>query len=206
MGDDALATSWKLKHYDPSVLKAVALTDFYHKSPPNGHIVECGVGIGWSLGLLAHLSEQKIFGFDSFEGFPDGGKDDGDFKKSNYHAYSLLSKDLVLDGLRNIGISKRDLESRIVLCKGFFPDSFNNFNKTVSLVHLDVDLAESYRYCMEKFYPLLQRGGIMTFDEYDHELSINEWPGAKKAIDAFVDKNHLTLHRHWTGYVYLIKG
>ena len=91
--------------------------------------------------------------------------------------------DLVIKNLKNNNISQKKLNN-IIFKKGFFPDSFNGFNEKISFLHLDVDLYNSYKNCLDFFYPLLVNGGIITFDEYDN----TKWTGAKVAIDEFLKK------------------
>ena len=79
-----------------------------------------------------------------------------------------------------------------------------------SFLHLDVDLYQSYKDCLEFFYPKLLKGGIVTFDEYtvDYELKKKKgwsFSGAKTAIDEFVEKNNLKLKHHSTGFKYIVK-
>lgn len=54
------------------VAKALFLQEMSLRSPAKGVIVECGVATGKSLGILGLVSDKKIYGFDSFEGFPKG--------------------------------------------------------------------------------------------------------------------------------------
>src|SRR5439155_25755945 len=64
-------------------------------------------------------------------------------------------------------ISKRSVNERVVLVKGFFPAGFAQYSGApIALLHLDVDLYLSYRYCLEWFEPLVAQGGVIAFDEY----------------------------------------
>ena len=164
-------------------------------------IVECGVGVGFSLAVLSHLSDDRIFAFDSFEGFP---KENSNHDPSYYAKkwnFKLMDIDLVTKNLKNNNISQKKLNN-IIFKKGFFPDSFNGFNEKISFLHLDVDLYNSYKNCLDFFYPLLVNGGIITFDEYDN----TKWTGAKVAIDEFLKKRQQKLLETSTGFKYLIKN
>ena len=44
---------------------------------------------------------------------------------------------------------------------------------------LDCELYESYKICLEFFYPRLTEGGIILLNEYNDP----PWPGCKKAVD-----------------------
>lgn len=196
--------------------KALLLSDLISKCPNDGDIVECGVGVGFTLTILSLLSKKKIYAFDSFEGFPSEFSEKEDknliktFSKSKWN-YKLMTTELVKKNLLENGISENDFNERIFLKKGFFPDSFKGFNQPISFLHLDVDLYLSYKECLDFFYPMLVKGGIVTFDEYvpDNEKKKKKgynFIGAKIAIDEFLKENNITLLEHFSGYKYIIKN
>jgi len=195
--------------------KILLLSDLIKASPAEGDIVECGVGNGFSLAVISKISKKKIYAFDSFEGFPSEISDKEDKNLSKILTYSkwnykMMTIDLVKKNLIENGISENDLDKRIIFKKGFFPKSFIGFNSPISFLHLDVDLYNSYKDCLEFFYPKLIKGGIVTFDEYlidniKAQRKGYSFKGAKVAIDEFVEKNNLKLDTHYTGYKYIAK-
>jgi hypothetical protein len=186
--------------------KALFLQEMSLKSPANGVIVECGVATGKSLGILGLVSDKKIYGFDSFEGFPKGtDKDSKSFSSDKKWLYKLMGIDLARDNIIRMGLSSADVDSRIFFVKGFFPDSFDGFKEEVALLHLDVDLYQSYKDCLSHFFPLLTAGGVMLFDEYDSGKDLEKWPGAKIAIDEFLSEHNLSIRHHWSGFTYVQK-
>jgi len=153
-----------------------------------GDVAECGVYRGGSLLTIGLYLKQnnvgkKLFGFDSFEGFPGsvdidltlGGASDeqkrlGGFCDTNYTR--LCER-----------IAHFDLNDKVQLIKGFFDQTLPQVSGTrFCFVHLDVDIYSSYKTCMEFFYPRLAKGGVILFDEYDDP----PWPGCNKAIDEFL--------------------
>ena len=52
-------------------------------------------------------------------------------------------------------------------------------------MHLDVDLYQSYKLCLERLFPLVNSGGIILFDEYNEE-TLMKFPGSKKAVDEYL--------------------
>jgi hypothetical protein len=166
--------------------------------------------VGWSLSLLCKISgtEQRVYGFDSFEGFPQGSLyDSPSFNpEGKWKKYRYMSEVVVRDNLIRVGVDQSDIGRRVFLVKGFFPESFDGFMEKVSLVHLDVDLYQSYKDALEYFYPLLEQGGYIIFDEYDHPRDLEKWPGAKIAIDEFSKRHKVPVQRHWTGYSYFQKS
>jgi O-methyltransferase len=189
--------------------KVMVLQDLISMSSKvDGVVVECGVAAGWSLGIISQMQAKEVYGFDSFSGFPKRSiHDHEEFDpKKQWRFYEEFDEEFVKQNLINIGVKKDDLDKRIFLKKGFFPNSFKGFNSPVSFLHLDVDLYQSYLHCLEHFYPLMNQYGVCVFDEYDNNNDILKWPGAKRAIDEFSLKNEIEIKKHWTGYSYFIKN
>jgi hypothetical protein len=215
---DAKLRNLNLKK-DKRTDKTILLFDLLNKSPNNGVVVECGVGTGFTLSVITKISDKKIYAFDSFEGFPNqtskhDHKNMPNVLKFNKWHYKLMTVDLVKQNLINNDIKAEDIEKKIVFRKGFFPNSFQGFDEEISFLHLDVDLYNSYKDCLEFFYPKLKKGGIVTFDEYYKDINIPsnkllkkgwDWRGANVAIDEYVEKSNLELLEHFTGYKYIIK-
>jgi hypothetical protein len=126
---------------------------------------------------------KHVFGFDSFQGFDEsvekdialGGSKD---EQRKVGGFSQTSEELVSGKLRLFGV-----EQGVTLVPGYFRDSLvacssNRF----SFVHLDCDTYDSYKECLSFFYPRLNRGGIILFDEYNDPA----WPGCNLAIDEYL--------------------
>jgi len=154
-----------------------------------GDIAECGVFRGGSAVAMAlYLSQQgiekSIYGFDSFEGFdPASARRDlqlgGTYNADRHeHGFGETSKGTVLAKVNRFQL--RNIE----LISGYFSQTFCKFAapKRFCFVHLDVDLYDSYRECLEFFYPHMVPGGIILVDEYNDP----PWPGCKKAVDEFL--------------------
>ncbi len=97
------------------------------------------------------------------------------------------------------------LRSKVTLVKGFFEDSLKNFKvDNISLLNLDVDLYESYKLCLEKLYPKVSEGVVVTFDEYIREGVA--FPGAMKAIEEYFEgKDVEFVKENYYGKFYVIK-
>lgn len=154
-----------------------------------GAVVECGVFRGSTLitsalYLKQNRIEKRVYGLDSFEGFGDevkvdmqlGGKGSavkkvGGFGETSYREVSDA-------------IALFELGSMVRLVPGFFRDSLAGLSslESVSFLHLDCDLYDSYRECLSFFYPRLSAGAVVLMDEYTDP----KWPGAKKAVDEFL--------------------
>ncbi|MBW8039164.1 MAG: hypothetical protein FVQ85_04100 [Planctomycetes bacterium] len=153
-----------------------------------GEIVECGVGWGRSLFLLSALSglydtQRHIYGFDSFQGFPEPTIEDEperyNIKKGRY----TTTKEGTIRYLFNSGIDHDFIDNNITLVEGFFSESLTRYRGgNIALLHLDVDLYQSYKETLKFFYPKVVKGGIIAFDEYH---KVEKFSGAKIAIDEF---------------------
>ena len=159
----------------------------------NGSIIECGVAFGSGSFTFAHLStifepanhSRKIFGFDTFAGFPsiskfDTGKDvelkKGGMKVDTYKELYEATK--VFD--QNRSTSHID---KINFIKGDFKKTSKEFMKinphlVVSLLYLDFDLYEPTKIALKTFLPRMPIGSIIAFDEINHK----DWPGETLAV------------------------
>lgn len=160
-----------------------------------GSIIECGVLFGGGLMSWAHFSsilepanhQRRIFGFDTFQGFPEVTEQDK----------SKLSSEFCNDGNLYVD-SEEDLKVAIdVYNKTRF---FNNVEKislirgdvlntvpkfleenqhiVISLLYLDFDIYKPTKFCLENFLPRMTKGSIVAFDQ----LNNPQWPGETKAV------------------------
>jgi len=91
------------------------------------------------------------------------------------------------------------------LVPGYFNDTLKTYQGQVALLHLDVDLYDSYKVCLETLYPKVATGGVILFDEYAEPTDLKNWPGAKKAIDEFLGENKKYLERDKFGKWFYVK-
>jgi hypothetical protein len=159
-----------------------------------GSIVECGVFRGFGVMSWAKLSAilepvnltRRIYGFDSFSGFPSISDLDklgiaGNVKAGDLYADSeeeLLELAKINDSTRFLGhipkvhLIRGDATSTI---PRFVED---NPHLLISLLFLDFDLYEPTKVALKNFLPRLPRGAIIAFDELDNPL----WPGETTAM------------------------
>ena len=174
-----------------------------------GSIVECGVNQGYGVMSWARLSAilepvnltRRIYGFDTFEGFP--GVSDKDQSSASNHvkkgdlaaAVNTFSE---INGLVDINDSTRFLGHipKVELIKGDATKTIPKFiedkpHLVVSLLYLDFDLYEPTKIALEYFYPRMPKGSIIAFDELDNPL----WPGETQAMVEFCKENRLRIQR-----------
>ncbi len=139
-----------------------------------GDTAECGVYRGATSFLICKANQQTAkhkrthFMFDSFEGLSEPHPSDGRYwRKGDLSAGEAVVQQY-LQGCENA-----------VFMKGWIPDRFGEVaERRFSFVHIDVDLYEPTRHAVEFFYPRLNDGGILVFDDF----GFTTCPGAMVAI------------------------
>lgn len=185
-----------------------------------GDIVECGIGRGRSLLIISALNEildsdhggnRRIFGYDSFEGFPQPTKEDdshrnpkkGEWSKSPSGKYpytiDFIKKILIIGGITNV-------DKRITLRKGFFEHSLSNHpDAPIALLHIDADLYQSYKITLQHLYEKVIVGGIIIFDDFTSKGKNESFPGARKAVREFLKDEFNNIQLSSRGNYYYIK-
>lgn len=145
-----------------------------------GDIVECGVWNGGTAGVMASASRQSnrhFWLFDSFQGFPKPTEKDfpGDSISEGEWQGNPFS---VLNLFRKLSI---DL-SRVHIVPGWFKDTLpSRAVNSIALLHIDADLYESVKCCLENMYERVVPGGFVVLDDYGF------WPGCRRAVDEFLN-------------------
>lgn len=170
-------------------------------------IVECGVGRGRSLLILATIDElesklkneatHNIIGFDSFKGFPEPTKYDASWRNPNKGEWSTspsgkydYSTEFILNIFSKAGVNPDKLR----LESGYFRDSLKAKKASlgrIGILHIDADLYESVKESLEALSDCIVSGGIIVIDDYIESLSQNEaWPGCRRATEEFLEVHH----------------
>lgn len=172
-----------------------------------GSIVECGVFRGFGTMTWAKLSAilepvnltRRIYGFDSFAGFPSVSEVDKTGFSTHVSAGDLYadSYDEIME-LANINDSTRFLGHipKVKLIKGDATQTIPKFvqehpHLLVSLLFLDFDLYEPTKAALEHFVPRMPKGSIIAFDELDNPL----WPGETVAMLEVCGAKNLRIER-----------
>lgn len=161
--------------------------------PVKGSIIECGVFRGFSLMTWAKLSAilepenliRKIYGFDTYEGFPNIHDKDktsefdhevGHFFTESYDELNELidayDQDRFLGHINKVNLIKGDCSETI---PKFVSD---NPHLLISMLFIDLDLYEPTKVALEHFLPRMHKGSILAFDELDNP----QWPGETLAL------------------------
>ena len=181
--------------------------------PVKGSVIDCGVYRGFSLMTWAKLSTilepenltRRIYGFDTFEGFPTIHEKDvsrtatpeqDDLYADSYNELRALiaeyDRDRFLGHLDKVHLIRGDATQTI---PQFIAD---NPHLVVSLLFLDFDLYEPTKVAIEHFLPRMPKRAIIAFDELDNPI----WPGETQALLDTIGINQLELCRiEWDPYI-----
>lgn len=180
----------------------------------HGSIIECGVLFGNGLMTWAQLSEifeplnhlRRVVGFDTFSGFNKLSDED----KSEWHknvkvkdteaksgGLSIDSHDDIAESIR-LYDKNRFLShiQKVDLVRGDIAETAPKYLKenphtVVSLLSLDFDVFEPTAVALKHFVPLMPKGGVIIFDELNHEV----WPGETVAVIKELGINNLRIER-----------
>jgi Macrocin-O-methyltransferase (TylF) len=181
--------------------------------PVKGSIVECGVFRGFGLMGWAKLSAmlepenltRRIYGFDTFEGFPlVDNKDqsaftdaqEGDLCANSYGELTDLireyDRDRFLGHIPKVELIRGDITRTIPEFAASHP------HLVVSLLYLDADLYGPTKVALETLLPRMPKGAVLAFDELDNPI----WPGETVAALDAVGLSSLRLRRlDWDPYI-----
>ncbi len=174
-----------------------------------GDFVECGIGKGRTFLILSYLARKEsrnLMGFDSFRGFPQPSDEDSSSRTPQKGEWSGISPHDIKILLLNNGIGKTFVEENIRFYEGYFQETLPSYDGEIAFLHLDVDLYDSYKICLESLYDRVVPGGVICFDEYSEVKE--RFPGAEKAIDEFFAKRPETRIEYYKPFnkFFAIKG
>ncbi len=170
----------------------------------SGHIAEVGVFKGAGTLLFAKLAQifephslTLVHGFDWFRGIEPTAEEKHIPKGHARESKERLLELIKCQGLNNI-VHIHDLDVTRDLDTFFEENAYMQFK----LVFLDIGTYEASRASIKNFWPRLTVGGIMVFDEYNHELS----PGETRAVKDLLSNVKLeTFPFAWMPTAYVVK-
>ena len=200
-----------LIHHFPSFVghmtlsRFVALYELYKMTlGVAGHIAEAGVYKGAGTLLFAKLTKifepeslTLVHGFDWFKGMHPTQEEPASINKSYKEDYERLMRLIKAQRLEDVvHIHKLDIVTEL---NAFFDE--NNYMQ-FKLVFLDAGQYDIVKSCLENFWPRLTSGGIMVFDQFNHETS----PGETRAVKEFMpDAKIRTFSYGWMPTAYVVK-
>ena len=172
-----------------------------------GSVVECGVYQGSGVMAWAKIAEtlepynflRKIYGFDTFEGFPSVSEEDHSGGATVARVGYLKPTYDVMSELRGC-IEEFDAtrllkhQEKVILVQGDAMETIPKFVKEnqqvlVALLYLDFDIYEPTLLALKEFLPRMPKGSIVAFDE----LNDPKWPGETRALLNALDLNRFRL-------------
>ena len=161
-------------------------------SKVTGAVAEVGVYKGGSARLISSVKgDRELHLFDTFEGLPPVSPEyDRTFREGSFRG-SLTEVQALLGGERNIRFHK-----------GLFPGSAAGLEDLrFSFVHIDVDLYESTKGCLEWFYPRMTAGAMLI----SHDFADAE--GVRRAFrQFFADKPEVLIELSGTQVAFIRAG
>ena len=125
--------------------------DIKLKHKPNTLWLEFGVASGSTINYISKFTNDKVYGFDSFEGLPEKWRDG--FDKGAFDRNGDLP----------------EVNDNVELIKGWFNLTLLQFiqtqNKKVSFIHMDADLYSSTKYIFDVLKNYIDTDCIIVFDE-----------------------------------------
>ena len=198
----------------PHLKRFLALYEVFKLAlPVKGSIIECGVYRGFGLMGWAKLSAmlepenltRRIYGFDTFQGFPSVAANDqsgfansrpGDLCADSYAELQQLIQEYDRD--RFLGHVPKVELIRGDICKTVPDFVASHPHVLVSLLYLDADMYEPTKVALETFLPRMPKGAVVVFDELDNPI----WPGETLAALDAVGARNLRLRRmDWDPYI-----
>jgi len=153
-----------------------ARTHAFGRRPAAGLILEFGVRAGRSINFFAGLTDQPLYGFDSFEGLRE------DWKGTGHAA-----------GHFGVGGRLPSVPAHVTLIKGWFDEVLPGFLAAhpgpISFVHIDSDTYEAAATILRLAADRVVPGTVVMFDEY---FGYRGWRmGEFKAWQEFVTQHGL---------------
>lgn len=186
--------------------RALFMADLYQRIVSvHGVVMEFGVRWGQNMALWLNLRgiyepfnyNRLIVGFDTFEGFPDVHRMDGDMVRAgDYGVSEKYEEHLTELLLHHEALSPVPHKKKFRLVKGNAVETVpayleENPETIVALAYFDFDLYEPTKACLEAIKDRLTRGSILAFDE----LNCPEFPGETTAVMEVLGLRSMELKR-----------
>lgn len=208
LSDEELLANMGLYIRSGALAKILFLAEIYQKVLEiPGVIMEFGVWRGQSLAVFENCRaifepynhSRRIYGFDTFSGYPDIGENDkaseiiekGVYSVEwNYEGYldavlNYHEQENVMSHIRKHALIKGDAS---ITCPQFLAD---HPEALIALAYFDMALYQPTRDCLRAILPRLVKGSVIVFDELSHP----EYPGETKAFLEVIGARQFQLNR-----------
>lgn len=173
----------------------------------SGAIVEVGV---WKGGMSCYMAlSQQALGqrrhlwmFDTFEGMPPPGLEDGSRSSEAFREETIKGNGQWIKGA--LDVVRHTMEhtagvptGAVNYVEGKVEETLQNptvrLPSKIALLRLDTDWYSSTKLELDVLWPRLQPGGWLYIDDYE------AWEGARKAVDEWLYTHNWTLHARAAG-------
>ena len=130
--------------------------------------------------------DKRMWLFDTFEGFDqnDVDKDTEEAKESirkgEFDRFNYTSEEIV-----RLRCMHRD---KLIIRKGYVPDTFQGIETTFCFVNLDMDLYVPQLAALKFFAPRMEKNGVILVHDYYNKI----FTGTTKAVDEFCESYKVT--------------
>jgi len=155
-----------------------------------GNVVEGGVFEGnFAKKINAAFPTKSLYLFDTFEGFDerDIAVEKGDTHNRAKHFSAAISQEMLL--------SIMPYPERVVIRKGYFPETAEGIDDAFVFVNLDFDLFQPTLAGLKFFYPKMVQGGVILVHDYFQDSVIPDkslsFQGVREAVEKYSMENNV---------------
>lgn len=157
-----------------------------YQHEPNTLWLEFGTYSGKTINYISKFTEDKVYGFDSFEGLPEYWREG--FGKKQFNRNGQPPK----------------VNSNVELIKGWFNETLEDFLSNhagdVTFLHLDADLYSSTKYVLDVLtqHQRIVNGCIIVFDELINFKGFDKETSELRALSEWLSENP-DINYEWIG-------
>ena len=168
-----------------------------------GDIAEFGVYHGGNSKIVLEFSKipknSRYHLFDSFQGFP-AIKNSDKIHQDDLH--SIASDKVHQGNFKDVNYNQvRKTFSNmknVIIHKGWFQDTIQNIkNCNFTLIHIDCDIYDSTKFCIDNLSKSINQNGFLLFHDYWYpkqklpDVCWKPYKGVKKAVDEKISKKNI---------------
>ena len=147
-----------------------------------GNVAEGGVFMGdFAKEINKNFPDRTLYLFDTFEGFSQ--KDVEKEQKEGFSKYKAGHYKTTEEIVKSV----LPYPEKVIIRKGYFPETAEKTDDKFVFVNLDFDLYNPTLAGLEFFYPKMVHGGVILVHDYFTDV----FKGVQKAVDEFCEKNNL---------------
>lgn len=147
----------------------------------NFSVAECGVYQGeFAKEINRCFSNSSLYLFDTFNGY-----DSRDIEVESINKYSQALPNHLDNTNIDIVLNKMYFKEKVIIKKGYFPDTLIGIDDKFCFVSLDFDLYKPTLEALYWFYPRMVKFGVILI----HDYFSNEYKGVKVAVEEFISNN-----------------